>query len=204
MSSISQFGIPGVSTGILQPNLRHRFRVTFHDRHGDPLSVSDQLAAQVIEVGAYNLKDPLAKFGMIGGGQATTLVFQDDIANNAAHSIIQLSNRDNFTVRIDYLDGANTVIRTVSLTDVQIAEVQFDKLSYAGTPPQSVSDASYHFTPNLNHRDDQVSPLVSELSALVDGIRVVTETGDPALSSALRIFTTLTYANATITFPNKG
>jgi hypothetical protein len=148
MSSLADVGIPGVGTGILQPNLAYKFRVRIVENDVQ----YNELSMQVVSTSDFGY------WSSQYGGHRLTVVFQDDVTNQAARRLVDLHARGaKIDVFVDILDGNDTVTRTHAFNDAVIAgDLVFSPLDYAGggSPEQ--------FVFNSNNRDD--NPLRTMLS----------------------------------------
>ncbi len=157
MATIAQMGIPGVGTGILQPKLRNRWRVTFANMGGgvDSQPVSMQavtvtrpsLSFDPVELNRYNSRAWVA-------GKHTwepvTLTLEDDVTGTAAAVIQEQIQKQQwltgaegpwlaaagegslykFVTHLDMLDGNEQVIERWILEGCWILSVDYTDLDY--------------------------------------------------------------------------
>lgn len=105
MATINDIGIPGVGTGILQPKLKHRWRVTFANLGGG-------ISSQPLSMQAVTVTRPSIEFDEVQldryvsrayvGGKYTwapiQLAFEDDVTSTAANVIRQQMQKQQFLI----------------------------------------------------------------------------------------------------------
>lgn len=158
MSTINDFGIPGIGSGILQPKLRNRWRVTFSNMGGgidsQPLSMQainvtrPVLTFDEIELHRYNSK---AWIGAKHTWEPTTVTVEDDVTSGAAQVIQdQLQGQQwligaegqwlaargegslyKFVTTYDLLDGNEQVIEEWILEGCWIQSTDWTNLDYS-------------------------------------------------------------------------
>lgn len=197
MSTLSQVGIPGVGQGILPPMVQHQFRVSFVNAAGDNLDISDQLSNEVIRIGPLTT-NPMNSFGF-ACNSCTAMVVQDDIASNALKALLQLQETEEFNIKIEYLDGSNTVLRTVLITKAKIQLLCMGELDYASTADKIVTHLKVADQP-LQSLD---APIIGEIGQLLKGATIVTENQQSGRSAAaLTIHVDIHYSDLTFSFPS--
>lgn len=94
MSTINDIGIPGVGTGILQPKLKHRWRLTFANLGGGADSQPLSLQATTITRPSFNFEevqlDRYVSRAWIAGKytfEPVSCTFEDDVAGTATRVI---------------------------------------------------------------------------------------------------------------------
>ena len=166
MSTINDFGIPGVGTGILQPKQKNRWRVTFSNLGGS--SSSQPVSMQAVTVGRptlefeekdlhrYNSKAWIAgKYSF----NPIDLVVEDDVTGSASQVIQnQLQQQQwligaegqwlaaaaegslyKFVMYIEMLDGNDQVIEQWIVEGAWLQSVKYDDLDYASGDPVRIS-----------------------------------------------------------------
>jgi hypothetical protein len=160
MATINDIGIPGVGTGILQPKLKNRWRVTFAGLGGgadsQPLSMQaitvdrPKLQFEEVQLDRYNSRAWVA-------GKHTwdpvTLVAEDDISGTATRVIqeqLQLQqwligaegawlaaaaegSKYKFVTYLQQLDGNEQVIETWTLEGCWLSRCDWDALDYSAS-----------------------------------------------------------------------
>lgn len=162
MSTINDIGIPGVGTGILQPRLKNKWRVTFANMGGG--TDSQPVSMQAIQVGRPKLtfeKVTLHRYNsvaFIAGKHTwdpTTLVMQDDVTGSASQVIqAQLQKQQwligaegqwlaaageaslyKFVTYLDMLDGNDQVTEKWTLEGCWFETVDYSELDYSSSDP---------------------------------------------------------------------
>lgn len=158
MSTINDFGIPGVGTGILHPKMKHLWRVTFANLGGgiDSQPVSMQaitvsrpsLSFEKTELNRYNSKAFVAGKHTF---ETMNLVLEDDVTSSATKVVQeQLSKQQwitgaqgpflgkgeegslyKFVIYLDQLDGKETVIEKWVVEGCWLETVDYTDLDYA-------------------------------------------------------------------------
>jgi len=158
MSTINDFGIPGVGTGILEPMRKNLWRVTFANFGGgtdsQPLSMQavtftkPKLTFEKITVHRYNAQSHLAAKHSF---DPVTLVVESDVKGTAATVIqAQLQKQQwligaegqwlaksgegslyKFVCYLDQLDGNDQVIETWTLEGCWLESVENGDLDYS-------------------------------------------------------------------------
>jgi len=196
MTSIKHFGIPGFGSGILQPKLSRNFRVRFLDTDGNPLPYSEHLSKQVTTtdpIPVWTLRSRTSQWGTLVGQEEFTIVFEDDVQDLVASSLLKLQQELTFTVAIDYLDGNDTVIRTISLTTANVEKLLFDSLSYASKSAVSTFDAKY---------STDISDNESDIALALNDLKSTTTMYNCRESDVLSIFVTINYTDVKFQFNN--
>lgn len=157
MSTINDFGIPGVGTGILQPKQANKWRVTFQNFGAGTDS-------QPISMQAVTFARPTVKFNKvtlhrynsisyIAGKhewEPVELTIEDDVTGAASAAVqLQLQNQQwligsegqwlatagegsiyKFATKIDMMDGNDQVIETWTLEGCWLENVKYGELTY--------------------------------------------------------------------------
>ena len=122
-------GVPGAGFGILHPILKYRFRVSFLDDKKQPLSYSAWLTQQAVSISSY--------IQTADEGEALPetifIKIEEDVSMHAAKSIQKLLAEEDFTLRIETLDGINNVTKTVDIEKAWVQKIFHSDLDYA--PP---------------------------------------------------------------------
>lgn len=160
MATIADLGIPGVGTGILQPKLRNRWRVTFANigsgTNSQPLSMQaitvtrPSLSFDEVQLDRYNSRAWVAgKYTF----EPVTLTIEDDITGSASQVIqnqLQLQEQligvgsvflpatpegslYKFVTILDMLDGNETVVEEWILEGCWLKSVDYTELNYAAS-----------------------------------------------------------------------
>lgn len=159
-------GIPGVGTGILQPKLKNKWRVTFANMGGG--TDSQPVSMQAITVARPKLsfeKVALHRYNsvaFIAGKHTwdpTNLVVQDDVTGSATQVIqAQLQKQQwligsegqwlssagegslyKFVTYIDTLDGNDQVIEKWTLEGCWLENVDWSELDYSSSDPVTIN-----------------------------------------------------------------
>ena len=166
MSTINDFGIPGVGTGILQPKMKNKWRVTFANMGGgvdsQPLSMQavttsrPVLSFEEVELHRYNSRAWVAgkhNWEMIN------MTFEDDVTSTATSVIQQQLQAQQwligaegqwlaaagegslykFVTYMDMLDGNEQVIERWTLEGCWLMNVDYTDLDYAANDPVQIN-----------------------------------------------------------------
>ncbi len=158
MSTINDFGIPGVGTGILHPKQKNRWRITFANLGGgvdsQPLSMQavtvtrPQLEFDEVQLDRYNSR------GWVAGKhtwQPLTLSFEDDVSGTATQVIQEQLQKQQwligaagqwlaasgegsvykFVTYIDMLDGNDQVTEKWTIEGCWFSNVDYTDLDMA-------------------------------------------------------------------------
>ncbi len=158
MSTISDFGIPGVNTGILQPKLSNRWRVTFAGMAAGADSTA--VSWQAVSVSRPTLKFDEVKLNRYNSVawiaskyefDPMKLTLEDDVTNQASTIIqAQLQTQQwiigaqgqwmaaagdgstyKFATNLTMLDGNDTAIENWTVEGCWIQNVEYGELEYA-------------------------------------------------------------------------
>jgi hypothetical protein len=165
MSTISDIGIPGVGTGILQPMQQNRWRITFAGMGGgtdsQPLSMQaikinrPKLTFEEVALHRYN---SVAYIGAKHSWDPLTLTVQSDVTGTAAAVIgAQLQKQQwlvgaegqwlaaageaslyKFVAYLDQLDGNDQVIEKWTIEGCWIKETNWGELDYSTGEPVNI------------------------------------------------------------------
>ena len=160
MATINDIGIPGVSSGILQPKLKNKWRVTFANLGGgaDSQPVSAQavtvtrpvLSFEEVQLDRYNSRAWVAGKHMF---EPMTLTFEDDITSQVGVVLQdQLQNQQfltgaegqflatagegsqyKFVTYLDLLDGNDQVVEKWTVEGCFIQNIDYMDLDYAAS-----------------------------------------------------------------------
>jgi hypothetical protein len=158
MATINDFGIPGVGTGILQPKLKHKWKVTFANIGGgadsQPLSMQavtvtrPSLSFEEVQLDRYNSRAWVAGKHTF---EPMTITFEDDISGTATQVLQdQLQNQQfiigaegpflaaagegslyKFVTYLDLLDGNEQIIEEWVVEGCWLQVVDYTDLDYA-------------------------------------------------------------------------
>lgn len=166
MATINDIGIPGVSSGILQPKIKNRWRVTFANMGGG--TDSQPVSAQAITVTRPKLnfeEIPLHRYNSIAYVAAKhswddmQLTIQDDVTSAASQVIqAQLQSQQwiigaegqwlasapegalyKFVTYLDQLDGNDQVIEKWIIEGCWIKNTDFSDSDYAASEPVTIT-----------------------------------------------------------------
>jgi len=160
MSTINDFGIPGVGSGILQPKLKNRWRVTFANLGGgtnsQPLSMQAVTATRPtwsfdeVQLDRYNSR------AWIGGKhtfEPMTVTFEDDVTGSASQVLQEQQQKQQwligaegqwlaaagegslykFVTYLEMLDGNDVVIEKWTIEGCWIQNIDYTDLDYASS-----------------------------------------------------------------------
>lgn len=160
MSTINDLGIPGVGTGILQPKLKNRWRITFANLGGgvdsQPLSMQaitvtrSVLQFEEVQLDRYNSRAWVA-------GKHTyepmTITFEDDVTGSASQVLQEQLQKQQwligaegqwlaasgegslykFVSYLDLLDGNDSVVEKWTVEGCWIQNVDYTDLDYSAS-----------------------------------------------------------------------
>ena len=186
---ISNFGIPGVSTGILQPKLKNRFVVSFKTEDGKTFKWLSQQVISLTNIGV----DKCNQFD---------LKFEDDVQNNALEEVIALKNSGKFETQLFVLDGNETVLQSMTFTNCSINHIKFSDYDYAG--PQSLPVLDFSLPNKVGNAVELLKEQYPEAYALFlafSGARATlrTEPAPASVQHVLNIF----FSDVIISLHNK-
>ncbi len=148
MATLEEFGA-STGTGILHPQLRHRFRVQFTVQPTIEFSEEEQArfkgAINALQLQATKVVFPPQLFhGINEDGKIITsnhegltyVTFQEDITNLLSSGLYflmeqVLCQRIHLDMKVDYLDGNNNAIKSVLLPNIKFGMITPSKLDYA-------------------------------------------------------------------------
>ncbi|KKM85864.1 hypothetical protein LCGC14_1284760 [marine sediment metagenome] len=160
MATINDIGIPGVGSGILQPKLRNRWRVTFANLAGgvdsQPLSLQaitvtrPSLSFEEIQLDRYNSRAWIAGKHM---WEPMTLTVEDDVVGTATQVINdQLQGQQfligaegqfmaareegslyKFVTNLEMLDGNDQVIEKWTIEGCWLQAVDWTEMDYSAS-----------------------------------------------------------------------
>lgn len=160
MATINDIGIPGVGTGILQPKLKHKWKVTFANIGGgadsQPLSMQavtitrPSLQFEEVQLDRYNSRAWVAGKHTF---EPMTLTFEDDVTGSASQVLQdQLQNQQfligaegpflasagegslyKFVTYLDLLDGNEQIIEEWTAEGCWIQNIDYTDLDYSAS-----------------------------------------------------------------------
>ncbi len=160
MATINDIGIPGVGSGILQPKLKNRWRVTFANLGGgadsQPLSIQavtltrPVLSFEEVQLDRYNSRAWVAGKHMF---EPMTITLEDNVTGSASQVLQeQLQNQQfligaegqflaaagegslyKFVTYLDLLDGNETVVEKWTIEGCFIQNIDYMDLDYAAS-----------------------------------------------------------------------
>lgn len=166
MSTINDIGIPGVGTGILQPKLKNRWRVTFANMGGG--TDSQPVSMQAISVNRPKLtheKITLHRYNSVSyiagkhSWEPMSLTIQDDVTGTAA-AVIQAQEQKQqwligaegqwlaaagegslykYVTYLDMLDGNDQVIERWTIEGCWIESVDYGEIAYESSDPVTIT-----------------------------------------------------------------
>ena len=160
MATINDIGIPGVGTGILQPKLKHRWRVTFANLGGG--ADSQPLSMQAITVTRPVLSfeevqlDRYVSRAWVAGKytfEPMTITFEDDVTGSASQVLQEQIQAQQwlvgaegpwlaaagegsiykFVTYLDLMDGNEQVIEKWTVEGCWLQNVDYTDLDYAAS-----------------------------------------------------------------------
>lgn len=166
MSTINDFGIPGIGSGILQPKKKNLWRVTFANMGGG--ADSQPVSMQAVQLTRPKLtfeKVPLHRYNsvsMIAGKHSwdpLTLTLQDDVTGSATTVVQQQLQKQQwligaegqwlaaagegslykFVAYLDMLDGNDQVIEKWTCEGCWIESADYSDLDYASSDPVTIA-----------------------------------------------------------------
>lgn len=166
MSTINDFGIPGIGTGVLHPKLKNLWRVTFANLGGgidsQPISMQavtvsrPSINFEKIELNRYNTKVFVAGKHSF---ETMNLVVEDDLSGTATKVIQEQLQKQQwligaegpwlgkgeegslykFVTYIDMLDGKETVIEKWIVEGCWFEAVDYTELDYSDSGAVQIS-----------------------------------------------------------------
>lgn len=166
MSTINDFGVPGVGSGILHPMHKNRFRITFANMGGgfdsQPVSMQTIKAArphlkhEEVQLNRYN---SIAYIATKHSWEPTTITVQDDVTGTASRVIqAQLQKQQwligaegqwlaaagegslyKFVTYLDMLDGNEQVIEKWTMEGCWISDVDWGEVAYETGDPMEIT-----------------------------------------------------------------
>lgn len=157
MSTINDFGIPGVGTGIMQPKMKNRWRVTFTNFGGGADSTPVSMNAVRVTRPNLNLAEvEQHRYNSIAYVQGKhnwepmSLTIEDDVASSASRVIQEQIQKQQyltgvegpwlatapegsvykFTTRLDLLDGGTNVLERWHVQGGWLTNVDYTDLDY--------------------------------------------------------------------------
>lgn len=160
MSTINDIGIPGVGTGILQPKLKNRWRITFANLGGgvdsQPLSMQaitvtrPVLNFEEVQLDRYNSRAWVAGKHTF---EPMTLTFEDDVTGSASKVLQEQLQKQQwligaegqwlaasgegslykFVTYLDLLDGNDTVIEKWTAEGCWIQNIDYTDLDFSAS-----------------------------------------------------------------------
>jgi hypothetical protein len=166
MSTISDFGIPGVGSGILHPMQKNRWRVTFANMGGGV--DSQPVSMQVIKTNRPHLKhekvtlhryNSVAMIAAKHSWETLQMTVQSDVTGTAAQVIqAQLQKQQwligaegqwlaaagegslyKYVIYLDQLDGNDKVIEKWTMEGCWIEDIDWGELDYSTGDPVEIS-----------------------------------------------------------------
>lgn len=160
LATVNDYGIPGVGSGVLQPKLKHRWRVTFANM-GESVSSQD-VSLQAVTVTRPNISfdevqlDRYVNRSYVAGKytwEAMQLTVEDDVSGRASRVIQSQIQKQQwltgvegpylaaapegsiykFTTFLDMLDGAEQVIEKWTVEGCWIQTADYADLDYASS-----------------------------------------------------------------------
>lgn len=162
MATINDLGIPGVGSGVLQPKLKHRWRVTFANIGGGvnsvPLSMQaitvtrPKLSFEEVALHRYNSR---AWVGGKHSWEPCTLTLQDDISGSASKIVQEQVSKQQgligagaqwlaapgegslykFITKLDHMDGNDQVVERWTMEGCWFQNIDWSDLDYASSDP---------------------------------------------------------------------
>ena len=160
MSTINDIGIPGVGTGILQPKLKNRWRVTFANLGGgvdsQPLSMQaitvtrPVLTFEEVQLDRYNSRAWVAGKHTF---EPMTITFEDDVTGSASQVLQEQLQKQQwlvgaegqwlaasgegslykFVTYLDLMDGNDAVIEKWTVEGCWLQNTDYTDLDYSAS-----------------------------------------------------------------------
>lgn len=165
MTSLSDFGVPGIGVGILHPMMIHDWRAGFLDDAG---SISEEympIAAQLLSISPYK------QFANVKYPSELTLTLEEDVTCKLSRAVQKLITETGpLKFVIENLDGTGTPLRRTVFHDVKVIEYTHGEVDYAGGGCQVA-----HASLNLRHHEDR--------GTLIEDLK-----NDPAAKAMIMLF----------------
>ena len=160
MATINDIGIPGVGTGILQPKLKNKWRITFANLGGgvdsQPLSLQaitvtrPVLSFEEVQLDRYNSRAWVAGKHTF---EPMTLTFEDDVTGTASQVLQEQLQKQQwltgaegpwlatsgegslykFVTYLDLMDGNEQVVEKWTVEGCWIQNIDYTDLDYAAS-----------------------------------------------------------------------
>ncbi|MFY0658062.1 MAG: hypothetical protein JXR12_15095 [Neptunomonas phycophila] len=161
MATINQFGIPGVGSGILQPKLKNRWRVTFIGMGGEGSS-SQPVSHQAITVNRPTLRFDEVELNRYNSRayvagrhewEPMNVTIEDDVTGSASKIVNEQIQKQQFLIgaegpflgaaqegsiykfatKIEMLDGKEQVIERWVMQGCFVQNVEYGELDYGSS-----------------------------------------------------------------------
>jgi len=116
-------------SGILMPALKYRFYVRFLDADKQPLSYGDDLTRQVVSISPYNQTADVGE----AESDALFIKMEEDVSMKAAKAMQLLLAEDDFTLRMETVDGNDRVVKTVDIEMAWLQKIIHSDVDYGAT-----------------------------------------------------------------------
>jgi len=160
MATINDIGIPGIGTGILQPKMKNRWRVTFANIGGGTSSQPLSLQAVTVTRPVLSFEEvPLHRYNSVAwvAGKHTfepiTITFEDDVTGTASQVLQNELQEQQFLIGaegpflgvgeegslykfvtyLDMLDGKEQVIEKWQVEGCWIQNIDYTDLDYSAS-----------------------------------------------------------------------
>jgi hypothetical protein len=137
MATLSQFKIPGVGVGIVQPKLSYRWNVLFYD--ADDQQIVPALSFQVARI------EPIVQNRdrrRVGVSAQVVMWFDDDILNGVQDAIdllFELPFTKKIRIDICFINGDETISSIHQLSGCSLNELEHTALDYASSDRKTTS-----------------------------------------------------------------
>jgi hypothetical protein len=180
MARLSETIIPGIFTGILHPKMKNRFSVGFFSMDDEELELSQVLAAQVINIGSFDLSDN--RFGFVLNN--LNVKFEDDVTNGVGKALKELyrqnvEDRCNFNLKLNVLNGNHEVLETYVFKKCSISNIKTSGFSYgSGNKGQTSYIGLSNNSPEINRSIDALSDEVQAIYHSLRNIKIESSFGN--------------------------
>jgi len=129
MTAVNDVGIPKIEFAILHPKLAHKWRIRFEHSDGSELVEAKPISKQATHTSPIS-RDKVTLIDAVTS-DPFYLVVQDDVTNTAAEAVELMWNQRDFTILIEYLDGNDSVVRTIKMLECDLVGVSYSPLDYS-------------------------------------------------------------------------
>jgi hypothetical protein len=164
LDKLSSIGLPGLSTGILQPKLCNRFAVVFMAAFNETPPAAEELlrtlGTQLVKVKlpphlltAVRARPvaPLQDFSHVTTTGSVSFEFEDDVGGQLSAALAMIFAAAKVNALVMKLDGNDGVLEAMFLERLNFERVEETELDYASsTTVRKIVTANTHYTQCLN------------------------------------------------------